>query len=138
MKTEISCGAVVFTKEEGAIKYIIIESKEGIFGFPKGHIEAGETETETAIREIKEETNLDVNIIDGFKAYDNYLFTRKDKTIDKKNVYFLAEFEKQTPIPQEAELKSITLMDFNTAMASFQFEGVIRILKEANDFLLSN
>lgn len=33
-----------------------------LWGIPSGHIEVGETVTEAVIREIKEETNLDVNI----------------------------------------------------------------------------
>ena len=48
MNIERSCGAVVFTRVNGEIRYVIIESIEGIFGFPKGHMEAGETEEETA------------------------------------------------------------------------------------------
>lgn len=34
----------------------------GLWGLPSGHIEIGETVTEAAIREVKEETNLDVEI----------------------------------------------------------------------------
>jgi len=39
MKTEKSCGAIVYTKENRCIRYVIIRSKEGICGFPKGHTE---------------------------------------------------------------------------------------------------
>ena len=39
----------------------------GHWGFPKGHIEKDETEYETALREVKEETNIDARIIDGFR-----------------------------------------------------------------------
>ena len=67
MKTEKSCGAVVFTVIDSSIKYVIVESKEGYFGFPKGHVEKNETEKETALREIREETGLNVDIIDGLK-----------------------------------------------------------------------
>ena len=37
MITEKSCGAIVYTHENSTIKYVIIRSKEGIYGFPKGH-----------------------------------------------------------------------------------------------------
>lgn len=46
MIIEKSCGAVVFTKVNECIKYIIIQSKEGFYGFPKGHAEENETELE--------------------------------------------------------------------------------------------
>ena len=48
MITEKSCGAIVFTKENQQIKYVIVCSKEGIYGFPKGYMEGAETEIETA------------------------------------------------------------------------------------------
>lgn len=56
MNIEISCGAVVFTKINGEIKYLLIQNLEGIYGFPKGHVEKEEKEKETALREIYEET----------------------------------------------------------------------------------
>ena len=52
MIVEKSCGAIVFTEDDEGIKYVIIESKEGYFGFPKGHVEKNETELETARREV--------------------------------------------------------------------------------------
>lgn len=65
MITEKSCGAIVYTCENSTIKYVIIRSKEGIYGFPKGHIEGTEGEIETALREISEETGLTVRLIVG-------------------------------------------------------------------------
>ena len=55
---EKSCGAVVFTRLNGEIKYVIIQSLAGYYGFPKGHMEAGESEKQTALREVYEETGL--------------------------------------------------------------------------------
>ena len=72
MLTEKSCGAVVFTRIDNEIKYLIIESEEGFYGFSKGHMENGESEHETAHREIKEETGADVIILDGFRTTDSH------------------------------------------------------------------
>ena len=46
MITEKSCGAFVYTKDSGIIQHVIIRSKEGFYGFPKGHMEENETEAE--------------------------------------------------------------------------------------------
>lgn len=73
MKYENSCGAVVFTRHKGEIQYVIIQSLEGYYGFPKGHMEGIEEEKETALREIYEETGLRVHILDGFKTSDEHL-----------------------------------------------------------------
>jgi len=138
MLTETSCGAVVFTRKNTDILYLIIESTEGFFGFPKGHMEDGESETETALREIKEETGVDSAILEGFRTTDAHPHVREGRpTVMKEMVYFLAEYEDQAPVPQEGEVNSLKLMTYNEAMAAFQFESSRRILTEANDFLTS-
>ena len=139
METEKSCGAVVFTRENEAIRYVIVQSKEGVFGFPKGHMEAAETEEETALREIREETGLQVKLIDGFRTEDSYPIHREGvPDVMKHVVYFLAEYENQLPIAQETELCGIHLMDYPTAISAFQFESSRRIIQEANEYLTHN
>ncbi len=59
MKYEKSCGAVVFDGE----KVLVVKHRAGHVDFPKGHVEKKESEEETAIREVKEETNIDIKII---------------------------------------------------------------------------
>ena len=135
MKFEKSCGAVVFTRENGCPRYVIIESREGIFGFPKGHTEGNESEKETALREILEETGLNVKIIENFRAEDTYSFWRKKEPVIKNVVYFLSEYSNQTPVPQKTELNNIYLIDYEKALESFQFENTKRILTEAHQYL---
>ena len=138
-KTEKSCGAVVFTRDDGEIRYVIVESKGGYFGFPKGHMEGAETERETALREIREETGLRVELLEGFRTEDSHTLTREGRPeITKHIVYFLAQYRDQTPAAQESELNGICLMEYETAMRTFQFESSRRILREANCWLLEN
>lgn len=137
MNYEISCGAVVFSRVNGGVRYLIIESREGIFGFPKGHMEGKETEIETAKREIFEETGLKPDFIDGFRAENEYPLPRK-KGVIKKVVYFLAEFSEQKIVPQEKELNSARLLSFEEAMDILQFENAKEVLKKADDFIKRN
>ncbi len=136
MITEKSCGAIVYTKHHGIIRYVIIRSKEGIYGFPKGHVEGAESESETALREILEETGLTVNLVNGFRTEDRHTFIRNGVEIMKHIVYFLGEYSNQVPIVQETELNSISLMDYETAISVFQFESSKRLLTEAHNFLI--
>ena len=138
MKIERSCGAVVFTRQGESLLYVIIQSKQGIYGFPKGHMEGAEEEKETALREIAEETGLTVSLVDGFRTEDAHTFYRDGETRMKHIVYFLAEYSGQTPKAQETELRDIYLMDFDSAMDAFQFESSKRILSEAHAFLSRN
>ena len=136
MITEKSCGAIVYTAENNSIKYVIIRSKEGIYGFPKGHVEGTESETDTALREIFEETGLIVRLIDGFRTEDTHSFISNGEAKSKHIVYFLAEYSNQVPKVQETELSSVHLMDYETALSAFQFESSKRLLSEAHDFLM--
>ena len=69
MKKETSCGCIIFDKETHSKVLIVYEKNRNFWGFPKGHIEEGETEIETALREVKEEVGLDVDIIN-----ENYVY----------------------------------------------------------------
>ncbi|MBO5299892.1 MAG: NUDIX domain-containing protein [Clostridia bacterium] len=136
MPVEKSCGAVVFTYVDGEPKFVIIRSPEGFYGFPKGHVEDGETEEQTALREIFEETGLRVRLIDGFRTEDSHPLIREGRPdVIKTIVYFLAEFDGQALRAQESEVSEISLMSYEKAMSSFQFESSKRILSEAFDFL---
>ena len=139
MTIEKSCGAVVFTRESGEVKYVIVREKEGFCSFPKGHMEAGETEHETALREIREETGLSVRFVDGFRTEDSHPHIREGRPdVMKQIVYFLAEYENQPLRAQESELSGIDLMSFEEAMRAFQYESSKRILTQAHGFLQKN
>ena len=142
MADEKSCGAIVFTYENGIRKYVIIRETgiyQGYCGFPKGHMEAGETEQDTAIREVKEETGLDVELLDGFRQVDEHFLAREGRPNDKKtNVYFLAEFHDQELKAQESEVAEIVLMDYRDALESLQYNESKRELAEAESFMNSN
>lgn len=136
MTYEKSCGAVVFTRIAGQIKYVLVQQLEGFYGFPKGHMEEGESEKETALREIFEEVHLTPTIVEGFVTTDAHAIPGK-KDVIKQLVYFLAEYSGQEIVFQKEELLSAPLVSYEEAMEMFQYESSKRILKEANDFLLS-
>ena len=135
MTYEKSWGAVVFTRSHNEIQYLIIRNLTGIYGFPKGHVEPGETEEQTALREVFEEVGLSVNLLSGFRSEDKYPIPQKENTT-KHVVYFLGEYCNQEFAYQKEELTDALLLNYETAMTLFQLESSKRILTEANDFLL--
>ena len=60
MRKEKSCGALVVRRGAESPEILLIKHNGGHWAFPKGHVEAGETEEETALREVQEETGLTV------------------------------------------------------------------------------
>ncbi len=133
MTYEKSCGAVVFTRIDGEIHYLLVQNLNGIYGYPKGHMEPGERELETARREIREEVGLEVEFIPGFRGEDAHRIP--GKAVMKEIIYFLAEFSGQEPHYLESELSGCCLVSFAEAMEHFQFESSRRILREADGFL---
>ena len=133
---EKSCGAVVFTRMNNEIQYLLIRNLTGIYGFPKGHVEQGETEEQTALREVFEEVGLAVKLVSGFRSEDEHPIPQKENTM-KQIVYFLGEYSNQEFTYQKEELTDALLTDYETSMTLFQFDSSKRILTEANNFLLS-
>ena len=134
MSFEKSCGAVLFTRKNGEIKYVIIRSLGGDYGFPKGHVEPRETERSTTLREIQEEVGVCPAMVDGFRMETSYSLPNKPN-ITKQVVYFLAEYENQQLRPQPEEVKSIRLLRFQDALEILPFADSRRILSEAHGFL---
>lgn len=137
MPLELSCGAVVFTRVDGELRYLVIRSPDGLFhSFPKGHMEPGETEQETALREIREETGLSVRLVGDFRTAEEYPLLREGRPdIIKRVVYFLAEYENQHPRAQEGEVSEVLLMPRDEAMQALYSDSVRRILREADAYL---
>ncbi len=133
---EKSCGTVPYTKQDGEILYLLIRARDdGYCGFPKGHMEQGETEQETALRETWEETSLTPTLIDAFRCVTSYTMSGgRQKTV----VYFPAQFADQMPTHQNGfETFDYLLLPYEQARAALTFENARNMLQEINAFLLS-
>lgn len=72
-----SCGVIPCRKGQSGAEFLIVLQSNGCWSFPKGHMEAGESEEQTALRELKEETGLTAALIPGLKAASRYLVSEK-------------------------------------------------------------
>lgn len=126
---EKSCGCVIIQNK----KVLLIKQNGGDWTFPKGHVEENETEIETAIREVKEETNIDVEI-EGNKRYTIEYMT--DKGILKEVVFFTAQMVGGEIKAQESEIMDIKWLDFEEAISTITYDNTRelfkKILKEKN------
>mgnify|MGYP002856821633 CR=1 FL=1 len=128
MKYEKSCGAIIFDGD----KILILQQAAGHWGFPKGHVEDGETEIETAIREIKEETNLDVEINDEYRYSETY---SPAEGVEKDVIYFIAKKIGGEIKPQEEEVQKIEWLTYEEAIERLTFDNSKELLKNAwNDY----
>lgn len=132
MKYEKSCGAVIY-RNNGGIEYLLIENKKGDapghWGFPKGHMDQGETEHETALREITEETGLRVSLIGSFRYIERYC--PKDD-ITKDAVYFLAEASNHDVTIQQSEIANYVWTSYSDAQSRLTYDADRTLLTYAN------
>ena len=134
MEREKSCGAVVFTRRNSQLLFVVVREASGAYSLPKGHTESGETEIQTAVREVFEETGLRPAFLDGFRETDEYDLREKPGT-RKQVVYFLAEFQDEPLVPRPGEITEILLLPYDEAEKCFEHAGTRRVLAAAGAFL---
>ena len=134
---EKSCGTVLYTVENGTIRYLLIKARDdGYCGFPKGHVECGETEEETALRETWEETSIKAKIVTDFRAQVEYEMSNGNR---KTVVYFLAEYSGQTAQHNKGfEDTDYLLLPFEDAYRELTYDNTKQILTDADECIKSH
>ena len=129
---EKSCGAVVHRERSGVREYLIIRHNGGHWSFPKGHMESGENEVQTATREILEETGLHTEIDTAFRSIVTY---SPKNGVMKDVVFFLASVIGGTEHAQEEEIAQLEWLTFEQARATVTFPTDTGVLEAADEFL---
>ena len=133
MKQEKSCGAVIFREDENGRRfYLILTSVKGHVTLCKGHVEKRETERETAVREIREETGLAVEFIDGFREVITYA-PRPGHSKDV--VFFLARAAEGRIVCQPEEVADARFLPFDAARSKLTHRSDRETLEAAEAFL---
>ena len=130
---ERSCGGVVYTEFQGQRRYVLV--KGGYVGLPKGHMEKGESERETALREIREETCVKSEIVPGFRRVVTYHMPNGN---DKRVVYFLARFFHQEAHQNPEEFLKVRVLGYHDALHALTFENDRVTLRAAERFIRRN
>lgn len=133
---EKSCGAIVYKKENEELKFLLVHQSNGHYSFPKGHMEEGETELETTLREIKEETNLDVEVDTNFREQISYFV--ESRNVMKDSVYFIATPTTFDLINQEGEITECGWYDYETVKTKIEFADIIEIFEKAYNYIVNN
>ena len=135
---EKSCGAVVFrdevTETGESKRYVLMikQSRTSKFSFPKGHVESGESETETAEREVLEETSVAIKITESFRKTVSY---SPRPGVKKQVVYFVARTNTTDIKPQEGEIVEVKWVDVDKAEHLLGHANDKRVFSMALDYL---
>ncbi len=135
MINEVSSGAILFRRNNHTITFLILHYYSGHWDFPKGNKEEGESNLETALREIMEETGIrDVIILDKFMKQVFYKYKRNNHLVSKKVTYFLAE-TKSTNVVLSKEHLNYVWAQYDEAFQRITYSNSKEILTEGYKFL---
>lgn len=139
MLREKSCGVVPFHEVDGEIRYLVISSavtKREHWEFPKGGVEEGEREIETALRELREETGVsDVELVPGYREPIRYIYRRAEGLVFKQVVYFLGRVKDPRITPRQEEVKDYRWATFEEAKALLRHGNARELLMRSHAFL---
>ena len=134
MFREKSCGAVVFLKSS-EVKYLLLRYGAGHWDFVKGNVESNESEKDTVIRELQEETGIvDARFIDNFREKIEYFYRRQDTTIHKEVIFFLIETHTEQ-VKLSFEHVGYTWLNYQHAMKKLTFKNAKNVLQKAHELL---
>ena len=132
---EKSCGAVIYKIENGKIYYLLLKMNFGHTSLCKGHQENGESDEETALREIKEETSLDVKLNTDFKTQIRY----SPKELTLKDVYFFLATpinNDSTPVDEhDDEVDAFEWCNYEDALFKITYDSDRSVIKKADRYI---
>ncbi len=129
---EKSCGAIAFRIENGVQKFLVVRNAiSGRIGFPNERIEFGESEKDTAIRKVMENTSLCIDIPSDFRSEYSYATQTNSR---KCEVYFTAEYYNGIPKIRDDEISDIWSLTFEDAIKILDYPQDMIVLTEARDY----
>lgn len=134
---ETSAGGVVYRLEDGAPLFLLIRDSYANWGFPKGHLEAGERADEAALREVREETGLAELELRGTIDTIDWYFRFRGRLIHKACHFFLMETTQSETAPQSAEgITACQWIGYHEARDAISYANAREVLRHAQQMVV--
>jgi tRNA nucleotidyltransferase (CCA-adding enzyme) len=129
---DFSFGIIPIWNDNGVNRFLLVQSKiENEWSFPKGHPEAGETEIQSALRELREETGITyITFINNISYSDKYSFELDGQKIDKTVKLFVGKVTDPKVTIQEKEIANYKWATYDEALATISFDEPKEFLKD--------
>lgn len=126
----ISYGIIpIYMDKNGSKQYLLLQSHEGYWGFPKGHSEGNETPQQTAVREAYEESGITVNESSlGVPVQYEYEQTVNSSLHTKRIVLYPVFITSQAITMQPEEIASYEWANFDRAISLINLPSVMEPL----------
>jgi 8-oxo-dGTP pyrophosphatase MutT (NUDIX family) len=134
---EVSAGGIVFRRSaEGGPLFLLIRDPYDNWGFPKGHLENGESPADAARRETAEETGLDDLVLHGPIRVIDWHFRFRGRHIHKYCHFFLFESPAANPCPQVDEgITDCQWRSIEQALEALSYDNARGVLKRAGEMV---
>lgn len=133
-----SFGIIPLQKRAGKVYILLVKHVNGHYwGFPKGKASSGEVPHETAIRELKEETGLEVKeMISGRLFHEEYSFDSKGESYHKEVVYFPAIVSGEGVLSHPEEVEEIQWCPMDQLETILTYGPSKKIAKDFRNWVL--
>jgi ADP-ribose pyrophosphatase YjhB (NUDIX family) len=135
---ETSAGGLVVDRTEGAPRVALIGrvDRRGrlLWSLPKGHVEAGETHEDAAVREVEEETGIRGRVLAALGTID-YWFVAEDRRIHKTVHHYLLEASGGELSDEDIEVDEVAWVPLTELRDRLAYAGERRLADTAADLL---
>jgi 8-oxo-dGTP pyrophosphatase MutT (NUDIX family) len=130
---ERSAGGVMLVRLGPALLVALIRVRGGtVLALPKGHIEAGESPEQAALRETREETGLAGRTLAPLEEISYVFWSRVHRTrVSKRVHFFLLEYRAGSTAHHDAEVDGVRLVPIEDAVAALNYPGEQRVMSAA-------
>lgn len=132
-----SAGIIVYRDVQGSVEYLLLLYPGGYWEFPKGKLEPGETKEMAAHRELKEETNLAAELLNGFEETITYMFKDRTGTPVQKEVYFFVGKALPGSVILSSEHRDSMWLPYTNALEHIAHQNARELLKKSHAFIMS-
>jgi 8-oxo-dGTP pyrophosphatase MutT (NUDIX family) len=127
----VSAGGIVYRRADSGPEFVVCgRDSDGVWGLPKGTPDPGESLEQTAVREVTEETGLQVRIIDKVGVVE-YWFAREGIRYHKWVHHYLLEATGGSTEDHDVEYDRVEWRPADVALKTLTFKNEVDMLRKA-------
>jgi 8-oxo-dGTP pyrophosphatase MutT (NUDIX family) len=131
-RVETSAGGVIYRWRDETPHILLIRDAYQHWGFPKGHLEDGETPDAAALREVEEETGLGHLVLGPRLQTIDWFFRARGRLIHKFCHFYLIESPTGETVPQATEgITACSWVPLPVALEQISYDNAREVLRNA-------